>query len=91
MNLQTLNFVVVLTFLICVNEIDGVPLPYPQYTYQQGYRTGMSGGVHHHDPYHDECYESSLHGGLAAHPQIGTDVKLAGIHSGGLRCKQGIS
>ena len=91
MNHQTLNIIVALTFLLYVKKINGVPLPYPQYTYQQGYRTGMTGVVRHNDPYYDECYESSLHGGLAAHPQIGTDLKLAGIHSGGLRCKQGIS
>ena len=82
-------FPVILSIFLCLRERECVPLPYPQYTYYEGYQTGVGAGTHYNDPHYDDCYESSVHGGLAANSQIGTDLKLAGIHSGGLRCKQG--
>ena len=87
--IRILNFSVLLSFFFCLHEQECVPLPYPQYTYYDGYQTGVAAGTHYKDPHYDDCYEASVHGGLAANSQIGTDLKIAGIHSGGLRCKQG--
>ena len=96
MNLQFFNLAVVLSICIFFDKTECVPIAYPQYDHHDyhtqhyphhGYHTGVSGGVQHTDQYHD-CYESSVGGGIAANSHIGTGAG-AGIHTGGIRCKQG--
>ena len=85
---QVFNSAFILSLFIFLKELECVPLPNPQYTYYNGYQTGVGAGTHYHDPHYVDCYESSVHGGVAAHSQIGAGIH-SGIHSGGMRCKQG--
>ena len=86
--------VVIAVFGFMSNIIHCVPIAYPQFTHPQRqvngdrYQTAITAGVSETDPNHD-CFEASVNGGLAARPDIGADLKFAGISSGGIRCKQG--
>ena len=94
MNIFFVRSVFIIVFGFMSNIIHCVPVTFPQFTQRQrqvngdGYQTAITAGVIETDPNHD-CFEAAVNGGLAARPDIGADLKFAGISSGGIRCKHG--
>lgn len=96
-NKMNQHFIVLVTIsiILCLTQrIICFPLEFPQFTRQirqvnsDGFQTAISAGISETDPDHD-CFEAAVNGGLAASPNVGADLKFAGISSGGVRCKQG--
>ena len=73
-------------FVKCTNSF---PIPNPQGSgANSNFETGLSAGISPTNV-RDDCIEAAVNAGAAANDDVGVDLKLLAVNTGGVRCKQG--